>query len=104
MEAFTALITTLGFPIACVVGLAYFVSVIWTKTQQLSESQAREARESSQKREDKFMEQINKFNSTLQDFNITLVRIDTRLESLERCVSIKDVMKTSSIHTKEDAE
>ena len=40
--------------------------------------------ERCQKREDKLYEQIDKFNVVLNSFNETLIRIDARLEALER--------------------
>lgn len=68
----TTLISTVGFPIACVIGMAYFFYKIWQKNTE---------------REDKTIEQnakqMEKFSTSLDKFNETLIRIDTRLEAVE---------------------
>lgn len=68
----TTLISTVGFPIACVIGMAFFFYKMWQKNTD---------------REDKAMEQsakqMEKFSLSLDKFNETLIRIDTRLEAVE---------------------
>lgn len=75
MEVVAELITQLGFPIACVVAMGYF---IWTIYKQ------------SVEREDKLMELLNKQNDKfdvqneqLQAIALTQERIIDRLEKLE---------------------
>lgn len=75
MEVVAELITQLGFPIACVVAMGYF---IWTIYKQ------------SVDREDKLMELLNKQNDKfdvqneqLQAIALTQERIIDRLEKLE---------------------
>lgn len=75
MDASTAqqLITTLGFPIVCVIALGYFVYKIWLQTN-----------ESAKSREERMFAQLDKFSNSLDNFNTTLIRIDTRLDAVER--------------------
>lgn len=75
MEAFLTIVQSLGFPIACVIALGYFVYKIWNTQAEVVQS-----------REDRMLKQIDKFNDTLQDFNTTLITIDNRLENLENKV------------------
>lgn len=70
------LIADLGFPIACVVGCAYF---IWNTTQQ--------QRIDNGKREDRMFEQLDKFGDSLDSFNETLCKIDKRLETVEKQIN-----------------
>lgn len=72
------LITTLGFPVACVLGCAYF---IWHTNQQ--------QREDNNKREEKLFAQLDKFGDSLDSFNTTLTKIDARLEVVEKKVGDK---------------
>lgn len=79
----TQFIQTLGFPIFCVIALGTFIYMIWKKWTTDSATQMEKMAERCQAREDKLYEQIDKFNLSLNNFNETLVRIDTRLEQLE---------------------
>ena len=47
------------------------------------QNQIQSAAELNRIREEKLYEQIDKFNSTLSDFNCTLISIDKRLELIE---------------------
>lgn len=67
------IITTLGFPIACVIALGFFVWKVW----QQNTNNAKE-------REDRLFQQIDKFSISLDNFNTTLIKIDTRLEAVEK--------------------
>ena len=67
------LITQVGFPIACVIGCAYF---IWQKSEQ--------NRADTLRREEKMFEQLKRFGDTLDSFNTTLTKIDSRLEVVEK--------------------
>ena len=66
-------ISTLGFPIACVVACAYYIIII-----------NRQSREDTKAREERMYSQLDKFSDSLDNFNATLVRIDTRLEAVEK--------------------
>lgn len=84
MEAITALISTVGFPIVAVLGLAWFIYQIFQKTTSANEKQMEQMAQRCQAREDKLYEQIDKFNNILISFNATLASIDTRLEMIEQ--------------------
>ena len=66
------LITNLGFPIVCVIGCAYFINYI-----------IKAERDENQKREEKYIETINKFSVVLEKVNDNLSGINKRLEFFE---------------------
>ena len=66
------LITNLGFPIVCVIAFAYFITYI-----------IKEEREENKKREEKYIETINKFSVVLEKVNDNLSAINKRLEYFE---------------------
>ena len=66
------LITNLGFPIVCVIGCAYFINYI-----------IKAEREGSKRREEKYIETINKFSVVLEKVNDNLSAINKRLEYFE---------------------
>ena len=84
MEEIASLITNLGFPIVCVIGCAYFINYI-----------IKAARAENQRREEKYIETINKFSIVLEKVNDNLSAINKRLEYFENkldevcCSSIK---------------
>ena len=71
-EEITKLITTLGFPIVCVIACAYFINYI-----------IKAEREENQKREEKYIETINKFSDVLEKVNDNLSANNKRLEYIE---------------------
>lgn len=84
MESIIQIIQTLGFPIACVLGMGYFIFNIWDRqTKEWKASQDAMA-ERCQAREEKLYQQIDRFNDTMGSFNTTLIKIDARLEALEK--------------------
>ena len=72
IEEITSIITTLGFPIVCVIACAYFINYI-----------IKAEREENQKREEKYIETINKFSLVLEKVNDNLSAINKRLEYFE---------------------
>ena len=66
------LITNLGFPIVCVIACAYFINYI-----------IKAEREENQRREEKYIETINKFSIVLEKVNDNLSAINKRLEYFE---------------------
>ena len=66
------LITNLGFPIVCVNAGAYFINYIITAERQ-----------ENQKREEKYIETINKFSDVLEKVNDNLSANNKRLEYIE---------------------
>ena len=71
-DEITNLVTTLGFPIVCVIGCAYFINYI-----------IKAERQENQKREEKYIETINKFSVVLEKVNDNLSAINKRLEYFE---------------------
>ena len=72
MNDITNLITTLGFPIVCVIACAYFINYI-----------IKAERAENQKREEKYIETINKLSVELEKVNDNLSAINKRLEYFE---------------------
>lgn len=72
MGDFTQLISSLGFPIACVIACGYYILQI-----------GKQQREDNKAREEKLYNQLEKFSTSLDNFNTTLIRIDARLEAVE---------------------
>ena len=66
------LITNLGFPIVCVIACAYFINYI-----------IKAEREENQKREERYIETINKFSDVLEKVNDNLSANNKRLEYIE---------------------
>ena len=66
------LVTSLGFPIVCVIGCAYFINYIINAE-----------REENQKREEKYIETINKFSVVLEKVNDNITTNNKRLEYIE---------------------
>lgn len=84
IDTMTSLISSVGFPIACVLGLAWFLWQMWKKQQADNEKQVETLMKQNEAREERYSKQIDKFNDTLQNFNTTLIRIDARLENVEK--------------------
>ena len=72
MEEVAKLITNLGFPIVCVIACAYFINYI-----------IKAEREENKKREEKYIDTINKFSVVLEKVNDNLSAINKRLEYFE---------------------
>ena len=72
MNDIVNLITNLGFPIVCVIGCAYFINYI-----------IKAERNENQKREEKYIDTINKFSVVLEKVNDNLSGINKRLEYFE---------------------
>ena len=82
IEEITSAITTLGFPIICVIACAYFIN-----------NMIKAQREENQNREEKYIETINKFSTVLDKVNENLINNNKRLEYIENkldeiCVEI----------------
>ena len=72
VEEISSIITTLGFPIVCVIACAYFINYI-----------IKAERDENQRREEKYIETINKFSVVLEKVNDNLSAINKRLEYFE---------------------
>ena len=83
IEEITSAITTLGFPIICVIACGYFIN-----------NMIKAQREENQNREEKYIETINKFSTVLEKVNENLINNNKRLEYIENkldeiCVDIE---------------
>ena len=76
IEEISSVITTLGFPIVCVIACAYFINYI-----------IKAEREENQKREEKYIETINKFSGVMDKVNDNRIGSKKRLEYIERRLS-----------------
>ena len=72
LDEITNLVTTLGFPIVCVIACAYFINYI-----------IKAERDENQKREEKYIDTINKFSVVLDKVNDNLIANNKRLEYIE---------------------
>ena len=72
LEEISNLVTTLGFPIVCVIACAYFINYI-----------IKAERQENQKREEKYIETINKFSVVMDKVNDNLIANNKRLEYIE---------------------
>ena len=72
IEEISSVITTLGFPIVCVIACAYFINYI-----------IKAEREENQKREEKYIDTINKFSVVMDKVNDNLIANNKRLEYIE---------------------
>ena len=71
-DEITNLVTSLGFPIVCVIACAYFINYI-----------IKAEREENQKREEKYIDTINNFSVVLDKVNDNLTTNNKRLEYIE---------------------
>ena len=72
MNDISNLITNLGFPIVCVIACGYFINYI-----------IKAERSENLKREEKYIETINKFSVVLEKVNDNSSAINKRLEYFE---------------------
>ena len=84
LQTVVDLISSLGFPIVAVIALGFFVYKISLLYRNDCNNRIQEIESSAEKRENKFYEQLSESNEVLERFNDTLIRIDAKLESIER--------------------
>ena len=71
-DEITNLVTTLGFPIVCVIACGYFINYI-----------IKAERQENQKREEKYIDTINKFSTVMDKVNDNISTNNKRLEYIE---------------------
>ena len=74
MEAFTGLISTVGFPIACVIAMGWFIYKIYQKSLE-REDELREEIKENQKINGKFAEIINRYSLELSEIKTDVKEI-----------------------------
>ena len=77
IESATNLISSLGFPIACAIAVAY-VFYSFLKTYQIENA----------KREERFLTTISDFSTTIEKLTTTLATIDSRLTCIETSLKL----------------
>lgn len=83
MEDIVNVISTLGFPIATSIAIFYFaIKFIEAQVKQYSQREEKLI-EAYKANEDRYSKQLDKFAESLNNFNITLTKIDSRLACLE---------------------
>lgn len=89
MEDLVNVVSTLGFPMAIAIA-AFFIYYKFVE-KQMDACAAREnaLMEQGKQREDKLSAQLDKFADALNNFNISLTKIDTRLEIIEKQIQEK---------------
>ena len=91
MEEVINIISTLGFPIFVAVALFYFATkFIESQMKQYAEREEKLI-EAYKANEDRYTAQIDKFSEVLRDFNVTLTKIDARLELLEKAANKEEL-------------
>lgn len=95
VNTLTTLITTLGFPIVCVVGLGWFIYKIYLDTQEQNKANMEKVQERCKEREDKLYEEIkaNREVNAQAIATITLYaekigHIESNLENIKMDVAI----------------
>ena len=79
IDTATNLISSLGFPIACAVAVAY-VFYSFLKTYQNENA----------KREERFLTTISDFSTTIEKLTTTLATIDSRLTCIETSLKLEE--------------
>lgn len=77
MSEVATLITNLGFPIVAVLGCAYFINYM-----------VKQEREENAKREERYLNTIDKFTDVLEKVNENLTTNNKRLEYIEKKLDI----------------
>ena len=89
-QTIQSLISTLGFPIVCTIGLGVFVFNIWKAQREDNNAQLTKMSERCLAREERLYQQMDKYSEILSDAVETLTKIDTRISVLEEIVSKKN--------------
>lgn len=87
LQVIQNLISGLGFPIVCTLGLGYFVFKIWNAQRGDFNKQLQEITERADEREKSLYGLMDKYNMALSDAVETLARIDTRISVLEKIIA-----------------
>lgn len=84
MEDLVNVVSTLGFPMAIAIA-AFFIYYKFVEKQMDACAKREETlMAQSNEREEKLGKQLDKFADALNNFNVSLTKIDTRLEIIEK--------------------
>lgn len=79
MNEIATLVSTIGFPIVACIGVAWFIR-----------EDRKAEREENSKREERYLNTIDKFGDTLEKVNNTMISMDKRLEMLEKVGKVNE--------------
>ena len=86
MEDIASIVSSLGFPMAIAIA-AFFIYYKFVEKQMDACAKREETlMAQSNEREEKLGKQLDKFADALNNFNISLTKIDTRLSIIEKSV------------------
>lgn len=89
LDLVAQIISTVGFPIVAVIACGFFIYKIYLLYRTDCNNRIKEIEGSAEHREKLLYEQINSFTEVLDNFSETLIRVDAKLESIERIMSYK---------------
>ena len=84
-----SLITSLGFPIACVIGLACFVVYVIKTVNTQNQKHLENLQSECKEREEKLYEQIKENTAINGKFAEIIAKYDTKLDNIEH--DVKDI-------------
>lgn len=80
------IISTLGFPVACVIGLGWFIYKIYTDTTKQNNENMEKVQSRCKEREDKLYEQLEKQNEINGKAIATITLYAEKLEAIQEDV------------------
>ena len=92
ISAITSLFTTLGFPVACVIGLGFFIWVMWKNTREDNAKAMSQLQERCLAREERMSKQLDKNESILQKSIETLAFYEAHITRIED--DVQDIVAT----------
>lgn len=87
MEAVITLISTVGFPIACAIAMAWFIYQIFLKTTAQNESNMEKVQARCKEREEKLYAEIEKNRKVNEKAIETIAQYAGRLETIQNDIS-----------------
>lgn len=89
MEAWTQVISTVGFPIACVIALGYFVYVAWNKMSAQNEKREEKLYEvisKAQVNNEKLAESNREFVAVLETYKKDITEMKHDIEDIKEII------------------
>lgn len=77
------MVSTVGFPIVACLGCGFFVYKQAEANREDCNNRLKQIQETTERREERLLQQMDGFSKSLDRFNETLTRIDARLEVVE---------------------
>ena len=86
LEQFTSLISSVGFPIACVIALGYFAWYLIKQSNESCKSNMEKIWNEAKEREDKLSAQIERNQEVNAQFADIIAKYDIKLDEIKRDV------------------